>query len=134
MGVYMLAAILVVGIPFLLYCLWNFSREIKPRKAPVFFSAVPTWSSVPAMPVSRPRRQNASLKLNKADKKVVHRPDSSYPRPARLLNCALICALRNAYQNRCWRRRRLRMVASKVNRLWPPFCCPTHCGISSNRF
>jgi hypothetical protein len=27
---YLLAAILLMGIPFLLYCLWNFARELRP--------------------------------------------------------------------------------------------------------
>jgi hypothetical protein len=58
MGVYLLFSALVVGIPFLLYCLWNFSREIKPRKASAFFSAVPTLGSIQATPVSRQTRQN----------------------------------------------------------------------------
>lgn len=30
---YFLAAILLVGIPFLLYCLWNFARELKPYRS-----------------------------------------------------------------------------------------------------
>jgi hypothetical protein len=84
MGVYMLAAILAVGIPFLLYCLWNFSRELNGRNAHPFFSTVPTWSSVQAISVSRPRSENTSFKLNKSDKKVVQLPDSNYTRPARV--------------------------------------------------
>ena len=31
MTTYLLALILALGIPFLLYCLWNFSRELRPR-------------------------------------------------------------------------------------------------------
>ena len=31
MTAYSLLIILAVGIPFLLYCLWNFSRELRPR-------------------------------------------------------------------------------------------------------
>ena len=31
MTAYLLLVILAVGIPFLLYCLWNFSRELRPR-------------------------------------------------------------------------------------------------------
>jgi hypothetical protein len=33
MTAYFLVAILLVGIPFLLYCLWNFGRELRPRKS-----------------------------------------------------------------------------------------------------
>ena len=37
MAAYLLVFILAVGIPFLLYCLWNFARDLKPHKpaAPV---------------------------------------------------------------------------------------------------
>ena len=31
MTTYLLALILAAGIPFLLYCLWNFGRELRPR-------------------------------------------------------------------------------------------------------
>ena len=31
MTTYLLALILALGIPFLLYCLWNFGRELRPR-------------------------------------------------------------------------------------------------------
>jgi hypothetical protein len=31
MTAYLLLVILAVGIPFLLYCLWNFSRELRPH-------------------------------------------------------------------------------------------------------
>ena len=33
MTVYVLAFILIVGVPFLLYCLWNFGRELRPRRS-----------------------------------------------------------------------------------------------------
>ena len=32
---YFLAAILLVGIPFLLYCLWSFGRELNPHRSSV---------------------------------------------------------------------------------------------------
>jgi hypothetical protein len=35
---YFLAAILVLGIPFLLYCLWKFVRELKPNGSRVVVS------------------------------------------------------------------------------------------------
>jgi hypothetical protein len=84
MGVYILAVILVLGIPFLLYCLWNFSREIKPRRAPVFFSTVPTWGSIEAMPAPGPRTQDPSLTSEKPKTQVVHRPARDYRFPARV--------------------------------------------------
>lgn len=33
MMVYVLALILIAGVPFLLYCLWNFARELRPRRS-----------------------------------------------------------------------------------------------------
>lgn len=33
MTVYVLALVLTVGVPFLLYCLWNFGRELRPRRS-----------------------------------------------------------------------------------------------------
>ena len=44
---YFLAAILLVGIPFLLYCLWNFGRELNPHR-----SSVVVW---PGSKVARSR-------------------------------------------------------------------------------
>jgi hypothetical protein len=35
---YFLVAILLVGIPFFLYCLLNFARELKPRRSSVVVS------------------------------------------------------------------------------------------------
>jgi dolichyl-phosphate-mannose--protein O-mannosyl transferase len=33
MTTYFFILILAAGIPFLLYCLWNFSRELRPRRS-----------------------------------------------------------------------------------------------------
>ena len=53
MALYVLAPVLLLGIPFLLYCLWNFSRELKPRSTRVFVASKwPTWGSVHATPMS----------------------------------------------------------------------------------
>jgi hypothetical protein len=41
MTAYLLVLILAVGIPFLLYCLWNFARELRPHR-----SAAPVSSRV----------------------------------------------------------------------------------------
>ena len=52
MALYALALILLLGIPFLLYCLWNFARELKPRRARVLaHSSLPAWGTVRAMPM-----------------------------------------------------------------------------------
>lgn len=45
---YLLILILAVGIPFLLYCLWNFARELSPHMSAVFVSSS----------VSRPNAHN----------------------------------------------------------------------------
>ncbi len=39
MTTYLLALILAVGIPFLLYCLWNFGRELRPRTSRAVLSS-----------------------------------------------------------------------------------------------
>ena len=36
---YFLAAILLLGIPFLLYCFWNFARELKRHRSSVVVSS-----------------------------------------------------------------------------------------------
>jgi len=81
MAVYVLAAILAVGIPFLLYCLWNFSRELKSHNAGTFFSTFPTVSSAQPMPPARANRQSVS---SSPGTKVVHRPDRDYRVTARV--------------------------------------------------
>jgi len=58
MTAYFLVAILLVGIPFLLYCLWNFARELKPHRSSVVVSTssksarshaiqIPTFNTLP---------------------------------------------------------------------------------------
>jgi hypothetical protein len=82
MALYVLAPVLLLGIPFLLYCLWNFSRELKPRSTRVFVASKwPTWGSVQATPMSVPRRQDVPLE---SGAKAVDRPDRDYLRPARV--------------------------------------------------
>jgi hypothetical protein len=81
MALYALALVLLLGIAFLLYCLWNFSRDLKPRKTSVFApSGWPAWGSVHPMPTPRLRRQNA-LFTSKAN--AVDHPDRDYRIPAR---------------------------------------------------
>jgi hypothetical protein len=83
MALYVLAPVLLLGIPFLLYCLWNFTRELKPRNTRVFVpSRWPTWASAhPTTPMSLPKRQDVPLK---PVVKGVDRPDRDYLRPARV--------------------------------------------------
>ena len=47
---YFLTAILLVGIPFLLYCLWSFGRELNPHRSSVAVSSRAARSR--AVPVS----------------------------------------------------------------------------------
>jgi hypothetical protein len=61
---YLFVLILAVGIPFLLYCLWNFSRELRPRTSSV---VLPSRSSHRAalseIPLSRFRSQPNAVQL-----------------------------------------------------------------------
>jgi len=62
MALYALALIVALAIPFLLYCLWNFARELKPhRKRAQMYSTLPNWGSVQAMPIPRLRPRNPLL-------------------------------------------------------------------------
>jgi len=61
MVAYVLVLILALGIPFLLYCLWQFARELKPRKSTVgspFISS--RWDAVRAAP-ARPLRSHPRI-------------------------------------------------------------------------
>ena len=61
---YAFALILAVGIPFLLYCLWNFSRELRPsRSASVLSSSSPHQVALSATPMSRFRSQPHTVQL-----------------------------------------------------------------------
>jgi hypothetical protein len=61
---YALGLILAAGIPFLLYCLWNFSRELRPRgSASVLSSSSPRQVALSAIPMSRFRSQPHTITL-----------------------------------------------------------------------
>ena len=64
MTAYLLLVIPAVGIPFLLYCLWNFSRELRPRTSS---AVLPSHSShriaLSAIALSRFRSQPHALPL-----------------------------------------------------------------------
>jgi hypothetical protein len=58
MTAYLLLVILAVGIPFLLYCLWNFSREFRPRTSRAVLSSRASHRvALSAIPLSRFRGQ-----------------------------------------------------------------------------
>ncbi len=65
MTAYLLLLILAVGIPFLLYCLWNFARELKPHRSRAVVSSPFTrpdeFRTVPAS-LFRSRPQIVSLR------------------------------------------------------------------------
>ena len=64
MTVYLLALILALGIPFLLYCLWNFGRELRPRTSrAVLPSSSSRHVALSAIPMSRFRSQPHSVQL-----------------------------------------------------------------------
>jgi len=64
MTTYLFILILAVGIPFLLYCLWNFSRDLRPRRSS---GVLPSHSShrlaLSAMQMSRFRSQPTAVQL-----------------------------------------------------------------------
>jgi hypothetical protein len=61
---YALALILAVGIPFLLYCLWNFSRELRPRTSTaVVSSSSQRQVTLSAIPMRRFRSQRHTVEL-----------------------------------------------------------------------
>jgi hypothetical protein len=63
MVLYVLALILAVGIPFLLYCLWNFSRELGPRTSASVLSSSSHPLAIRAIPMSRFRSQPQTVQL-----------------------------------------------------------------------
>jgi len=64
MTAYLLALILAVGISFLLCCLWNFSRELKPRTSSAVLSSGSSRRVVlSAIPMSRFRSQPHIVQL-----------------------------------------------------------------------
>ena len=64
MTAYLLVLILAVGIPFLLYCLWNFSRELRPRtSSAVLSSHASPRHALSVTPMSRFRSQPRIVQL-----------------------------------------------------------------------
>ena len=64
MTAYLLALILALGIPFLLYCLWNFGRELRPRTSrAVLSSSSSRRVALSVIPMSRFRSQPHSVQL-----------------------------------------------------------------------
>ena len=64
MTAYLLALILAVGISFLLYCLWNFARELRPRTSrAVLSSSSSPRVALSATPMSRFRSQPHIVQL-----------------------------------------------------------------------
>jgi len=63
MVAYVLALILAFGIPFLLYCLWNFSRELRPRRSASVLSSSSHPVALSAILMSRFRSQPHTVQL-----------------------------------------------------------------------
>ena len=56
--------ILALGIPFLLYCLWNFGRELRPRTSRALLSSSSSRRvALSAIPMSRFRSQPHRVQL-----------------------------------------------------------------------
>lgn len=60
---YFLGAILLMGIPFLIYCLWNFARELKPHRSSAALSASSNAARSQAIPISSFRTQTHLIHL-----------------------------------------------------------------------
>jgi hypothetical protein len=69
MTAYLLLLILAVGIPFLLYCLWNFARELKPHRSGAVLSIPLTRPDVlRTMPPSQFRSRPQIVSLRNEDR------------------------------------------------------------------
>jgi len=54
MTAYVLALLGFAAVAFLLYCLWNFTQEMRPRRSPVKLpSSLPRRAELRVMPLSR---------------------------------------------------------------------------------
>jgi hypothetical protein len=60
MTAYLLIFILAVGIPFLLYCLWNFARDLRPQRSAALVSSRVTTSTNAARTIPPNRVRNLS--------------------------------------------------------------------------
>ena len=56
--------ILLVGIPFLLYCLWNFGRELKSHRSRIVVSPISSAAHAPAIPISSFRTRSFVVRLH----------------------------------------------------------------------
>jgi glucan phosphoethanolaminetransferase (alkaline phosphatase superfamily) len=75
---YFFAAILLVGVLFLLYCLWNFARELKPRRSTVVVSSCSALTRTGAVAITNFRTQPQVVRLQEQSRSV--------PRPANASN------------------------------------------------
>ena len=65
MTTYLLALILALGIPFLLYCFWNFGRELRPRTSRAALSPSSSLRvALSAAPMSRFRSRPHIVQLH----------------------------------------------------------------------
>jgi len=63
MTVYFFVAMLLVGVPFLLYCLWNFDRELKPHRSSVVVSTSSKSAPFRALQISTFTTQPKIIRL-----------------------------------------------------------------------
>ena len=64
MTTYLLVLILALGIPFLLYCLWNFGRELRPHTSRAALSSRSSLRvALSSAPMSRFRSQPHMVQL-----------------------------------------------------------------------
>ena len=67
---YFLATILLLGIPFLLYCLWSFARELKPRSSSVVVSSRSGVTRTRAVAITNFRTQPQVVRLQEQSRSV----------------------------------------------------------------
>lgn len=63
MTAYLIVLIPALGIPFLLYCLWNFSRELRPRTSGAVLPSHASHRVALSATLSRFRSQPHALQL-----------------------------------------------------------------------
>ena len=80
MAIYLLGVIVFVGIPFLLYCLWHFANEIRPRKSAVSSSLCQQMGALRVIRMSQFKGQSVSLNRGNG----ISPRDPDYSSPARV--------------------------------------------------
>jgi hypothetical protein len=60
---YVFGSVLLLGIPFLLYCLWNFVHDLRPYRSTTVLSLGSRQNKPRIVPVTRLENQSRSVRL-----------------------------------------------------------------------